>query len=140
MAERALNAQLPFTDGDALARVGLYARSETRFFLIALARFLRTRHGSSITLYSGNAQESDFYARYGGDAFAEIVEAKTLHTAALEMPLAEDEETRTAQHYEAKLGQTYNFLSILNRHLSRSCVLSGLHQAYSRTVGSYKAT
>lgn len=132
MAERALNAQLPFTDGDALARVGLYARSETRFFLIALARFLRARHGSSITLYSGNSQESDFYARYGGDAFAEIVEAKTLHTAALETPLAEDEEIRTAQHYETQLGQTYNFLSVSNRHLGRGYALAGFYHPRSR--------
>lgn len=116
----------------ALARIGLYARSETRFFLIALARRLKERHGSSIVLYSGNAQETAFYRRHGADVFAEIVETKSLHAAALEAPAEEAVEVERACAYEARIGQTINFLSVSNRHLGRGYALGGFNHPRSR--------
>ena len=116
----------------ALARIGLYARSETRFFMIALARRLKEQHGSAIVLYSGNAQETAFYRRHGAGVFEEIVEAKTLHSAALEAPDDEAAEVERARAYEARIGQTINFLSVSNRHLGRGYALGGFYHPRSR--------
>lgn len=116
----------------ALARVGLYARSETRLFMVALARDLRERYGSAIVLYTGNSQETAFYRRHGGDVFEEVVEARVLHAAAMERPAAEETEIERALAYEARLGRTINFLSVSNRHLGRGYALGGFHHPRSR--------
>lgn len=116
----------------SLARVGLYARSETRLFHVALARALKARFGSAIVLYSGNAQETAFYRRHGDGAFDEIVEAKVLHAASMETPAEERLEIERARTHEARLGQTINFLSVSNRHLGRGYALGGFHHPRSR--------
>jgi hypothetical protein len=116
----------------ALARIGLYARSETRFFMTAVARRLKEKHGSSIVLYTGNAQETAFYERNGAGAFDEIVEARSLHAAALEPPLDEAIEIERARAFEARIGQTINFVSVSNRHLGRGYALGGFRHPRSR--------
>jgi hypothetical protein len=113
-------------------RIGLYARSETRFFMTALARLLREQHGAWIVLYSGNAQETAFYQQHRDGAFDEIVEAKTLHAAARETPAAEAAEIERARAFEARIGCTINFLSVSNRHLGRGYALGGFNHPRSR--------
>jgi len=120
------------TGGAALARIGLYARSETRLFHVALARRLKERFGARIVLYSGSPQESAFYRRHGEGVFEAILEAKVLHAAALEVPHDETMEAERARAYEARLGQTINLLSVSNRHLGRGYALGGFHHPRSR--------
>jgi hypothetical protein len=116
----------------ALGRIGLYARSETRLFHVALARRLKERFGSKIFLYSGSPQESDYFGAHGKGVFEEIVEAKILHKTAMEVPHVEADEVKRARDYEARLGQTINSLSVSNRHLGRGYALGGFHHPRSR--------
>jgi hypothetical protein len=115
----------------ALARIGLYARSETRLFMIALARRLKQQYGSAIVLYCGNAQEIAYYRTHGADVFAEIVEAKVLHQVALEQTADEAAEIERARAFEARIGQTINFVSVSNRHLGRGYALGGFYHPRS---------
>ena len=116
----------------AFARVGLYARSETRLFMVSLAREIKDRFGASIVLYTGNDQETAFYRRHGEGVFEDIIQAKALHAAAMEPPADERAEIERAQAYEARLGQTINFLSVSNRHLGRGYALGGFGHPRSR--------
>lgn len=63
----------------ALGRIGLYARSETRLFHVALARHLKECFGSKNFLYSENMQEGDYYRVHGERAFKQIVVAGRDH-------------------------------------------------------------
>jgi hypothetical protein len=55
----------------ALASIGLRARSETRLFLVVLARKFKARYSSVIHLYVDNAQKT-VYCRGLGDALKAV--------------------------------------------------------------------
>lgn len=116
----------------AFARIGLYARSETRFFHIALARLLKQRFGSKIVLYSGDTQKSEFYAQHGDEIFSDIVNVKTPHACAVEQALDMTVEIDRARKLESRFGKTFNYLSISNRHLGRGYALGGFYHPRSR--------
>ena len=117
---------------DLLSRIAMNARPETRLFMIAVARALHHRYGSEIILYTGTAQEAEFYAKNGKGVFKAIVQAPKVQTAAMESTLTEAEEVARALVWEKKFGQTYNSLSVANRHLGRGYALGGYHHPRSR--------
>lgn len=116
-----------------IRRIGLHARSETRFFTAALAAELRARCGAEIVLYCRNRQEIDFYQRFNGDGrFAELVNVdEGLESARQRLPKGVAI-VNEARRWEDRLGTTINFLAVSHRHLGRGYSLGGYRHPRSR--------
>lgn len=117
----------------AFAHVGLYARSATRFFTVAVAEELKRRTGARITLYGGNAQEIAFYARSNTNGvFDHIVDIgaamRVRHRSLPDGPAL----VAAARELEMRLGLTLNRLSVSNRHYGRGYALGGFNHPRSR--------
>lgn len=113
--------------------VALYARSETRYLMTAIAAELKRRTGAAIVLYCGNRQEADFYTGLNRDAlFADIVDFEPqLHDRITRLP-AGDALSTVARGWEHRLGITLNVLAVANRHLGRGYALGGFYHPRSR--------
>lgn len=117
----------------ALARIGLYARSETRFFIVELAAELRRRGNVAITLYCGNKQEIAFYRGHNGDGrFEELVDIGVGIEQCKRALSNEDELVATSRIWEKRIGTTLNFLAVSHRHLGRGYALGGYNHPRSR--------
>jgi hypothetical protein len=113
--------------------VALYARSETRYLMNAVAAELKRRTGAAIVLYCGNRQEVDFYARLDRDGlFDEIVNFEPrLRERAARLPEG-DALALVARGWEERLGITLNVLAVANRHFGRGYALGGFNHPRSR--------
>ncbi len=115
-----------------LASIGLQARSETRLFLVALARELKARHGSIIHLYVGNAQEAVYYRGLDDDdLFASLTIDEQPQAGARVATIDEAAAVTAAQAWEARLGETFNRLAVSDRHLGRGYALGGFRHPRS---------
>ncbi|MBM3584954.1 MAG: hypothetical protein FJX36_11190 [Alphaproteobacteria bacterium] len=118
-----------------IRRIALLARSETRFFMLAVARELKARLGCEIFLYCSGPQEAAFYGGENADrVFADIVDADILllNARRKELPLSEAEIVARAAAYERRTGTTMNMIAVSNRHLGRGYALGGYHHPRSR--------
>ena len=114
-------------------RIALYARSETRFLMTAVAAELKRRTGADIVLYCGNAQEAAFYESENRDGlFSYVVNFDPeLRRRSARLPGGEALAAEAAR-WEARLGTTLNVLAIANRHLGRGYALGGFRHPRSR--------
>lgn len=123
----------PSVLGRPVARVALYARSETRYLMTAIAADLKRRTGATIVLYCGTPQEVTFYRTLDrGGLFADIVDyAPGLRERIGSLPHG-DALAEEARRWESRLGLTMNGLAVTNRHLGRGYALGGFGHPRSR--------
>ena len=101
--------------------------------MVAVARQLKKRYGSTFHLYCGSSQEKDYYTRLNEDGlFESITMANALFNGAQATNLDEEAITKKAVEIEARIGTTYNTLAVSNRHLGRGYALGGFHHPRSR--------
>lgn len=114
-------------------RIALYARSETRFLMTAIATEIKRRTGAVVILYCSNRQEVSFYESVNKDeVFAEIVDFDSPLQEALKcLPTGAALVARAAE-WETRLDTTLNRLVITNRHYGRGYALGGYHHPRSR--------
>lgn len=115
-------------------RVGLRLRSAVRFFALELARELKSRYGSTIYGYCNSADEKALYDGLNTDGvFSAIIDVSHIKNlaAAATMPKPADL-VATARAFEQRLGTTFNFLSVSNRHFGRGYALGGFYHPRSR--------
>lgn len=116
-----------------LQRVALYARSEIRFLMTAIAAELKQRTGANIVLYCGNPQEVEFYTGVNKDrVFSEIVDFEPKLRKRLESLPAGEPLAALARDWEHRLKITLNGLAVTNRHLGRGYALGGFNHPRSR--------
>ncbi len=116
-----------------LARIALGARSQSRFFIIALAKKLKKRYGSEIHIYCGSAQEVTFYEVQNGEGtFASVNEARSEYGSLFDTGLVEADVFSRARSYEEMIGVTINRLIVPDRHLGRGYSLGGFFHPRSR--------
>lgn len=118
---------------NALRSIALVANAQLRFLMVDVARELRARHGSRIHLYCGDAQEKAFYQNLNSENVFDNIE---IYEPLLRYPVPPVSdaaaEIATARTYEARLGRTYNFIAVANRHLGRGYALAGNYHPRSR--------
>lgn len=113
--------------------IALVARSESRFFMLALARTLKNRFDSQIHLYCGGPQEVQFYNKENLDGlFASINNGSTLLSRVYDQGLDEAAVLTKARAFEKKIGKTINTLAVPDRHMGRGYALGGFHHPRSR--------
>lgn len=118
---------------DPFANIALVARSESRFFLLALARSLKTRFDSNIHLYCGGQQELLFYEKQNRDGlFASINNGSVILARVYDKDLDEAAVIEKARNFEKKIGKTINTLAVPDRHMGRGYALGGFHHPRSR--------
>ena len=118
---------------NSFENVALIARSESRFFLLALARVVKHRFGSSIHLYCGGPQEVEFYNKENRDGlFDSINNGSILLNRVYDSGLDEANVIAKAREFEKKIGKTINTLAVTDRHLGRGYALGGFHHPRSR--------
>jgi len=128
-----LTSEFSLKSGDALARIAMGARSQSRLFMISLARMLRERHGSEIHLYCAGPQEVEFYQTQNKNGlFASINDASVEYRNLFDEVSDEDEVFERARRYEQMLGVTINRLIVPDRHLGRGYALGGFYHPRSR--------
>ncbi|MBM3505708.1 MAG: hypothetical protein FJX65_17810 [Alphaproteobacteria bacterium] len=119
----------------ALRRVALYARPESRFLMLALAKRLREAWGSTVHLYCANADQVASFRRAPEAALFERIEAVGVFSAFSDVdhhtPLSVAEQAR-AEAIERDYGVTLNFLAVSNRHIGRGYALGGPYHPRSR--------
>ncbi len=115
-------------------RVGLRLRSAVRFFALELARELKNRYGSEVYGYCNSADEKVLYESLNSQGvFSAIIDAShTKKVAAAEALPDSAELVATARAFERRLGTTFNFLSVSNRHFGRGYALGGFYHPRSR--------
>ena len=118
---------------DIVQRIGIYARSETRLFMTAVAAELKQRSGATITLYCGNAQEAEFYRSADpGGVFDDLVNlGECIAEQQRRLPEG-DALIAESRSWETRLGTTLNFLAVTHRHLGRGYSLGGFRHPRSR--------
>lgn len=113
--------------------VALITNSQVRFLLIAIARGLKTSHGSRIHLFCKSPQEASEYTALNSDGLFDSITNMEVMFQALDDPLVGEEEVLVkARRYEAKLGTTYNLVAVSNRHFGRGYALGGFYHPRSR--------
>lgn len=113
--------------------IAFVARSEWRFFLLELAELLKQRQGSVLHLYCMGRQEMDFYEARNRDGFFATINDASALSKAPEGPVADETAViAKARAYEERLGFTYNYLAMANRHLGRGYALGGFYHPRSR--------
>ena len=117
---------------DAFRSVGFYARSETRLFLIALAKRLKAQHGATLHLYCTNPQEAAFYRREAEGLFASLTIVNPPMEGFKQAHPDEAALLAEARALEARYGVTLNQLAVSNRHLGRGFALGGYRHPRSR--------
>ena len=118
---------------NSFARVALVARSESRFFMLALARALKAEYASTIHLYCGGRQEVDFYEKENQDSlFASVNNGAALLSHVYDTGLDETAVFARARDLEKKIGKTINTLAVPDRHMGRGYALGGFHHPRSR--------
>jgi len=118
---------------EALARVAFVARSESRLFMLEFARLLKERHGSTLHLYCGSAQEVRFYQDRSRDGlFASVTDAGTPLKYCRDDPGDPDRVIERSRTFEELTGATINHLAVANRHLGRGYALGGFYHPRSR--------
>ena len=117
-----------------LSRIGLNVRPPLRLFTIELARRIKERYGSAIHAYCDSPQNAELLAREEGGLFDSVNPGSgwLLLDSALATDLDEPAVLAKARSYEARLGVTYNFLAVSNRHLGRGYALGGFYHPRSR--------
>lgn len=117
----------------AFARISLGARSESRTFMMGLARALKEQFGSVIHLYCNGPQEVAHYEKLNGDGiFATINNADTLLKAGFEKDIEEETVLARAKEFEKLTGLTINRMAVPHRHFGRGYALGGFHHPRSR--------
>jgi hypothetical protein len=117
----------------ALSCVALNIRPPVRFYSIELAKRLKSQYGSIIHAYCDSPQTAKFLETHNADGlFASITPERVLTDSAVATGLDEEAVLATAKAFEDKLGLTYNFLAVANRHLGRGYVLGGFYHPRSR--------
>lgn len=113
--------------------IALNIRPPIRFYSIDLAKRLISEYGSTIHAYCDSALTAKFLQTHNADGlFASITVERVITDSAVATGLDEDAVLATAQAFEEKLGLTYNFLAVANRHLGRGYVLGGFYHPRSR--------
>ena len=116
-----------------LSRIALNVRSPLLYFTIELARRLKAQYGSTIHAYCDSPQNAELLAHENKEGlFASITPERVLLDSALATELDEKAVLAKAKSYEARLGCTYNFLAVSNRHLGRGYALGGFYHPRSR--------
>jgi hypothetical protein len=117
----------PFTS------VAYCARSESRYFHLALARRIKARFKGEIHLYCIGPQEVEFYQKENSDGvFTSIISDEFSLSSTFPADASEDLIYARAQENERKYGCTYNFLTVNNRHFGRGYMLGGFYHPRSR--------
>ncbi len=118
---------------EALSRVAFFARSESRYFQLALARMLKEGYGSTLHLYCSGRQDIDFYTAQNRDGlFSSISDSAILLKNRDTVRLDAEAVTARARAVEDRIGLTINQLSVANRHLGRGYALGGFYHPRSR--------
>ena len=108
-------------------------RPPVRFYSVELAKRLKSQYGSTIHAYCDSPLTAKFLEAHNADGlFASITPERVLTDSAVAKGLDENAVLVTAKAYEEKLGLTYNFLAVANRHLGRGYVLAGFYHPRSR--------
>ncbi len=116
-----------------MSHIALGASSQSRLFMLALAREIKTRHGSTIHLYCAGPQEVDYYRRINVDGvFDSITDCEIPYETALNDTLNEDDVVRCAERWETLTGMTINKMVVTDRHLGRGYALGGFYHPRSR--------
>lgn len=115
-----------------LSRIAFSARSQTRFFDLALLRSIKNRFGSEIHLYCYGPQEVIFYRKHGDGLFASITDANVLAKSCTETSLDEEQVFERARLIEDKIGITINRMIVPHRHFGRGYCLGGYYHPRSR--------
>lgn len=129
-----MNDSHPSAPGSgALARIGLQARAQTRYFIFAVASELKRRTCAEITLYCNNEQDVAFYRDLDKERICndyvdlDVCFAERLRQLPRRAAMMEE-----ARHWEERMGATINLLAVSNRHLGRGYALGGFHHPRSR--------
>ena len=113
--------------------IAFCARSESRLFLVALAREIKRRHGSRIHLYCSGPQEVAYYNNLNDDGvFTSVVDGGILFERAFDADLNEDDVMARARAFEELTGYTINRMVVSNRHFGRGYALGGFYHPRSR--------
>ena len=117
----------------AFARISLGTRSESRTFMMGLARALKEQFGSIIHLYCNGPQEVTHYENLNADGiFDTINNADILLKAGFEKDLEEERVLARAVELEKLTGLTINRMAVPHRHFGRGYALGGFHHPRSR--------
>ena len=109
------------------------ARSESRFFHLALARLIKAKFHSEVHLYCGSPQEVEFYESQNSDGvFTSVTDSEFIRNKPIPEDMADAAIFERARSYEEKYHRTYNFLTVNNRHLGRGYMLGGFYHPRSR--------
>ena len=113
--------------------IAMGARSQTREFMIQVAKEIKARFGSDIHLYCANKQEQQFYSKHRDRAvFASINLGSLPVEHASDTDLDEQSILEAAAYFERGTGHTINRMRVSNRHFGRGYVLGGFHHPRSR--------
>ncbi len=111
----------------AFHSIAYYSAPQSKFLIMDTLRRVKAVTGALIHLYCNTQQDVDFYrSQNSDDLFDSMSICRTLNGAFAE-PITEleGEIQERAQAWELRLGTTYNFLSVANRHLGRGYALGG---------------
>jgi hypothetical protein len=116
-----------------LASIAFIARSESRVLMMALARDLKQRHGSTFHLYCTGAQEVLHYQRLNQDGlFDTINDIEAPVVGAVRAEVDEAAVFARARDIEAFTGLTVNRMVVADRHFGRGYSLGGFYHPRSR--------
>lgn len=117
----------------AFERVAIYARAQSRFFMLALARRMKEQYNSKIHLYCNGAQQVEFYNRFVSEGlFETVTDSEIWMERCKDRGLDEAEVFARARIFEKKLKTTINRLLVPSRHLGRGYMLGGYHHPRSQ--------
>lgn len=119
--------------------VAILMLSESRYWLMDVARELKRRYGSTIHCYCGGPQEVEHYRREASDLFASITDRDILVTGAMKPIEDRAALLKRAGEWEARIGKTINQLSVTQRHLGRGYAPGGFNHPRSRYSESIDA-
>jgi len=123
----------PDTAKSDLHCVAFGARSQTRFFDLALARQLKERFGTTIHLYCSGPQEVDFYSKHNVDGlFETVTDASVIEMHAFDSDLDDAQVFERARGFEERIGLTINRMIVPDRHFGRGYCLGGYYHPRSR--------
>jgi len=108
------------------------APSQYRGLMIGVAQKLKEESSSKIHLYCSTLQEVNHYKSRASEYF-ESITCQSVHYSAVNTKISNDKDLwRIARENESWLGQSYNNLSISDRHFGRGFALGGYYHPRSR--------
>lgn len=121
-----------------MKNIAMGARSQMVFLMVAVARSLKEKHGSTIHLYCSTIEEEKYYRTKFGDVFASIVIVDSAQARAFDTDLDEEKVFESARRHESFIGETINRLIVPDRHFGRGYSLGGYY--HPRSVTSEETT